>query len=155
MTLDIFNSFEYKGEVKLSNVQALNKTLTEAMFLMCTKLQGDWKLSCYPMIKGACANASWNIGGVIGFFAPCMFCPSIAAEICKDTTLSKKGRFLLYTFFYCSQGHFIHFVFESQPSTLCTLRVSIQLYAKSIHLYGIKCTRTVLGCDSHTVILRE
>jgi len=86
MTLDIFNSFEYEGEIKLSNVQALDKALTKAMFFMCSKLQGDWKLSCYPMIKAACADASWQIGGVIGFFAPFLFCPSIATEMCKDTT---------------------------------------------------------------------
>jgi len=86
MTLDIFNSFEYEGEVKLSDTQALDKALTEAMIAMCTKLQGDWKASCYPMIKAACSDASWNIGGVIGFFAPWMFCPTIATEMCKEAT---------------------------------------------------------------------
>ena len=86
MTLDIFNSFEYEGEVKLSDTQALDKALTEAMLAMCTKLQGDWKASCYPMIKAECSDASWNIGGVIGFFAPWMFCPTIATEMCKEAT---------------------------------------------------------------------
>ena len=86
MTLDIFNSFEYEGDVQLSDVQALDKALTQAMTKMCEKLQGDWKVSCYPMVKAACADVSWNIGGVIGFFAPWMFCPSISTEVCKETT---------------------------------------------------------------------